>query len=476
MPSIPYKSPLLLMAALLVFALCTTGCRKDMHFQDLQHSLRFSADTLFLDTIAARTNSETFVLKAFNDRDEDVNIPSIRLGQGAESKYRLNVDGRAGFEFYDTPLRARDSLTIFLSVVATENPQEPLYEDFIEFSGAAQQKVMLYTMLQPAEYFVAPNDADFLELTGNTVWDAGTVKVIFGKLRVPQGQQLQIDAGTRVYMHRHASIEVAEDATLQINGTLQNPVNIRGLRHATRYDSLPKQWRHIELLPNASAHIQYADIKGGETALIMRPGSSAEIHNVRIFNFAHSGIHAFNAAIQASNVMISHAGDACLNIEGGGTYDFNHSTFANVWPVSLVGINGPAIPAYLADYYTENGNTVENVFTNTRFTNSIFYGRYSNGVYLDLHQPAGSAIHFDNCLIKNTDTQLLDIAQSALFQNCITGNPFFEAATLAENNLRLLEDSPARNAGSQLFAQNAAYDFFGTPRTATPDMGAIENQ
>ena len=44
------------------------------------------------------------------DEDKDVMIPKISLEKGAASLYRINVDGKAGTDFNNIPLRKKDSL------------------------------------------------------------------------------------------------------------------------------------------------------------------------------------------------------------------------------------------------------------------------------------------------------------------------------------------------------------------------------
>ena len=59
--------------------------------------------------------SSTYNLKVYNRSDNDIVIPTLRLGQGQNSNYRLNVDGLtgdgpiAGKEFTDVELLANDS-------------------------------------------------------------------------------------------------------------------------------------------------------------------------------------------------------------------------------------------------------------------------------------------------------------------------------------------------------------------------------
>ena len=75
------------------------SCRKD--FETVQNTgrLGFSKDTVYLDTVFTNIGSSTYNLKVYNHSSEDIYIPSIRLGRGNNSNYRINVDGIPGKSF-----------------------------------------------------------------------------------------------------------------------------------------------------------------------------------------------------------------------------------------------------------------------------------------------------------------------------------------------------------------------------------------
>ncbi len=77
----------------------TVSCRKDFEYLPSDGRLQFSKDTVFLDTVFTNIGSSTYSLKVFNRTNRDFEIPGIRLGEGEESRYRLNVDGQAGKSF-----------------------------------------------------------------------------------------------------------------------------------------------------------------------------------------------------------------------------------------------------------------------------------------------------------------------------------------------------------------------------------------
>ena len=76
--------------------------------------LSFSRDTVYLDTIFTNISSSTRTLKVYNKSNNSITIPSIQLGRGEESFYRLNVDGIAGKTFTNIDIIAQDSIYVFI--------------------------------------------------------------------------------------------------------------------------------------------------------------------------------------------------------------------------------------------------------------------------------------------------------------------------------------------------------------------------
>ena len=85
-----------LLLLLIGFAVSLTSCRNDFDFESSNGGLRFSKDTVYLDTVFTDIGSSTYTLKVYNRSDKNISIPSVRLGKGTTSKYRLMVDGMAG--------------------------------------------------------------------------------------------------------------------------------------------------------------------------------------------------------------------------------------------------------------------------------------------------------------------------------------------------------------------------------------------
>ena len=153
----------ILLSAVIVL-MVWSSCRKDFAYTPNPGNLEFSKDTVYLDTVFSKISSSTYSLKVFNPNRDAIEIPTIRLKQGQNSYYRLNVDGVAGKEFANIPILAQDSLYIFIeTTVDLSNglKNEFLYTDAIAFEGKmTTQEVQLVTLVKDAVFHYPKTLAD----------------------------------------------------------------------------------------------------------------------------------------------------------------------------------------------------------------------------------------------------------------------------------------------------------------------------
>src|SRR5690554_6204748 len=134
-----------------------SSCRNDFETVPSTGKLEFSKDTVYLDTVFSNIGSSTYTLKVYNRSKEDIHIPVVKLGEGENSHYRLNVDGILGKVFHDVEILAKDSIFIFIETTLDINNFPGnlnfLYTDVIEFdSGTNLQTVDLVTLVQDAVF------------------------------------------------------------------------------------------------------------------------------------------------------------------------------------------------------------------------------------------------------------------------------------------------------------------------------------
>lgn len=437
------------------------SCREDFEFDPISSDLRFNTDTISVDTVYNFSKSETYVLKIYNPDDKDLVIPHIALAKGDDSYFHINVDGQAGSSFQNVPIRKKDSLFVFVEMQAKEAPLNPFYDDEIILKTSQnEQHVKLISWIEKAHL----HPANSTLATAN--WNSQEAQVIDGNLTITS--QLNIDAGTKIYFKRGATLTLGEHSTFHVNGTLGNEVKFRSARHDTKYDSLPNQWNTIDLKPNSRSVINYAKIIGGDTGLKV-DRSSLTISNSYIVNHQSYGILASDAQIVGHNVLVNNANLAALSVENGGEYAFYHSTFANFF--NMIGTAGPAYSLYLSNYNDSGTQALRQAI----FANCIFYNqRTPNAVVLDQKNGSNFNYSFDSNLFKNVDLSTLNVLSAAGFTNSSVGDPLFTDPTYTANKLTVGENSPALHQGKLSIAQQYPLDYYGKPRGNSPTLGAIQ--
>jgi len=115
---------------IIIVTLLFSSCREDFSAELSSGKLSFSKDTIYLDTIFTNIGSSTYHFKVYNKSNKDISIPTISLGRGENSFYRLNVDGKAGKYFENTEILAKDSLFIFIeTTIDYSQVLDPIYTD-----------------------------------------------------------------------------------------------------------------------------------------------------------------------------------------------------------------------------------------------------------------------------------------------------------------------------------------------------------
>ena len=498
-----------------------SSCRKDFDTITNNGNLEFSKDTVFFDTIFTRVKSSTQQFKIFNRSNEDITIPSITLERGINSRYQLNVNGfpqegeeitpSTGKEFTDIDILARDSIFVFLEVVVDvdvdELDDENNYDDRIIFEGTENtQSVELITNVTDATFifqeetdieksFLTTNrdeNGDFVSLSAFNLTQAELnmtnerAYVIFGNAVVPSGETLTIDAGARLHFHEDSSLFVEPGANIIINGEespeedpLLNEVIIEGDRIAADFDNLPGQWGFI-WIQNGSTGNSFTNttIKNASLSLLVdgngnETTSALTLKNVQIYNSQSAGIQANATFIEAENLAINQSGQASLNIEQGGTYNFNHCTLVNYF-----GFGFRSLTAVTLSNSLGFDSNVTNTNLNATFTNCIIAGNNRNELTLRNNNEAEFNFKFENSLIfvnefLNNGTDLeYDFDNPNLYENCV----FNEEPEFRNTNLSQLEinEESAANGIAQITATTT--DILGIIRDTTlPDAGAYES-
>lgn len=439
--------------------------RDDISFDSPSQLLRFSADTVFCDTVYNQVRSETYAVKIYNNEDKDVLIPKISLGNGNASLYRINVDGKAGTDFTDIPLRKKDSLYIFVEIAPVANAPEAIAEDQINFeTPAGTQHVTLFSVVQDAEFYIE-SDTNPNILANNTTWTNDKAKIIFGDLTLDAGKTLDIQKGTKVYFFKNSGLKISKNAKLNVMGDLDEEVIFRGDRNDTKYDTIPKNWKGISFAAGAQLNMNYARIFGGTRGLEMME-TTAVINNSIIHTHQEYGIYAVKSTVTAKNLVMNNCGEADLGIFKGGTYNITHSTLANYWDFNT---SLPSLGIFATNDYQNDANLETGPLT-LNISNSIIYGIKDNAV--EFKPTAGQIFTtvFQNNLLKYGT----DAGYNVDASNIKNEDPKFQNYFTQKMNLRVKDDSPAKGKGNIAVAASVPLDIVKISRTVSPTLGAYQ--
>lgn len=450
------------------------SCNKDdISFDAPSQELSFSKDTVFCDTVYHQVRSETYAVKVYNNEDKDILIPRIHLQKGATSLYKINVDGKPGYDFKDVPLRKKDSLYIFVEIAPEATGPEAIAEDKILFqSPVGQQQVVLFSVVQDAEFFIkTPTNPNII--TSDATWNNNKAKIIYGDLTIDQNVILNIQQGTKVYFHKNSGMKVLSGATLNINGTLANNVTLRGDRNDPAYDTIPKNWNSIKMEAGSTLNMNYARLFGGTKGLEMKQ-TNANISNSFIHTLQEYGIYAVASTITAKNLVMNNCGESAVGIFKGGTHNFTHCTIANY--------------SDLLHSYNRNGILAANEWTNAsgvkeygalifNLRNSIVYSDRDNSVNFEQTPPNLFNFTIQNCLIKYSGTSEAGFdfnTSPGVIQSLKNLDPLFVNYFAAQMNLRVKQNSPAIGKGSTTVAATVPTDIANVSRTSNPTVGAYQ--
>lgn len=467
------KFKLLLAFSFWMLVMAVSCNKDDISFDAPSQELSFSRDTVFCDTVYHQVRSETYAVKVYNNEDRDILIPRIHLEKGATSLYKINVDGKPGYDFKDVPLRKKDSLYIFVEIAPEASGPEAIAEDKVLFQiPAGQQQVVLFSVVQDAEFFIkTPTNPNII--TSNTSWTSSKAKIIYGDLTIDQNTVLNIQQGTKVYFHKNSGMKVLSGATLNINGTLADNVTLRGDRNDPAYDTIPKNWNSIKMNAGSTLNMNYARLFGGTRGLELKQ-TNATINNSFIHTFQEYGIYSVASTVNAKNMVMNNCGESAIGIFKGGTHNLTHCTIANYSDL-LHSYNRNGL--YASNEWTNESGTKEQGALILNVRNSIVYSDRDNSVSFE--QTPGQLFNFtlQNCLIKYSGTSEAGFnfdTNANVIQSLKNQDPTFVNYFAAKMNLRVKPNSPAIGKGSTTVAATAPTDIANVSRTSNPTLGAYQ--
>lgn len=355
------------------------GCApEEWHDDSASVRLTFSADTLSFDTVFAAMGTATRRLTVYNTTSDDLRLSSVTLGRGAESRFRLNVDGDTALVARDVEIASGDSIFIF--VQARINPTSALepfiVTDSILFSNG--QTLPLTAWGRNAYYHRrADTSAGVLYDIDVAAWNAGQhdrPHVILGYGVVREGQTLRLVAGEEVYFGPDAMLIVDSAARLEVDGSAERPVVFGSVRRDGWYSFLPGQWQMVWFYTASSGAISHARFENGTGGLRCYPEVDLALNDVTVCQMSDAAVVGQNARIVADDLLVYGCKSAVVLI-GGGDYTFRHATLADYWRYG--GRDTAAV--VVSNYYPLENGVYAADMVRAEFADCIIYGNYSRG-------------------------------------------------------------------------------------------------
>ena len=421
----------------IILAMLLTACSDNDSFTTSRSNLlTFTKDTIKLDTVFTNVASSTYTFWVFNHSGDGIRLNSVRLMNGNQTGFRVNVDGSyldntLGSVVNDLEVRSGDSIRVFVELTAPENKKEEpqLVSDDLIFSleSGVQQRVRLQCYAWDA---LKMTD---LHITADTMITTTKPLVFYGKgIEVDSGAVLSIKGAT-LYFHDQAGISV--------RGTLKtDSVVMRGDRLDHMFDYLPYhrvsgQWRGIHF-ERSSVDNTMTDTEILNAMTAVRIDSAAidtltqrlTMNRCIVHNAKGFGVAAYSSNIGLYYCQITNTLFDCLAVFGGKA-EVDHCTIAQFYPFQAD--RGAAL-------------TFASLYDDLRLscTNSIFTGYDA-----------------DEVMALRNDTTLLFRYR---FDNCLMRTPAVENDTVSFKNIQW-ETPKDSIQGKQHFVNidedNLIYDF-----------------
>ena len=424
-------------------------------------TLRFSADTIFFDTIFSEIPSVTRRLRVYNDHNTAINIASINLAD-PNSSYTITVNGIEGKAFAKTKIFANDSILVLLR--ANINNRDSLSPYVIEdqlifITNGNNQEVSIFSWGQDAVYL-----KDSI-LVCNTTWTAGKPYVIFDNILIDSLCTLTIEPGARIFSHLGSSIFIK--GSIEVNGTADERVLFMNDRFDGNYAGFPGQWGGFVFLEGSKNNkIRFTDIRNAEVGIWLgTPDDDAiadlVLENTIIENMTESALLAFTSDLEMTNCLLNNTGQIVFAGLAGGNYTLAHNTLANY----AFGFFKTQPTLVITDQLELSDGSIIQGSVSLELNNNIIWG--SSVKEIELLNEAGLDFNLNmlNNLLRTTDETF------AGFNNILNKDPLFIDPVLFNYQLNSL--SPAVNMGADL---GIMIDLLGNVRSNPPDIGSYEEQ
>lgn len=378
------------------------SCSDDDEFTSNPSSrLTFSVDSVLMDTVFSTVGSSTYSFWVFNNNDEGIRLPVVRLRSGNQTGFRVNVDGsyldnQLGSVVTDLEVRAGDSIRVFVELTASENGKDEAQrlEDNLIFKleSGVEQSICLRAFVWDA-YQVG-----YLHITSDTTISTHKPIVVYGSILVDSATTLTLH-NTKLFFHDKAGLDI--HGTLNADSCLFRGDRLDHMFDYLPYDFVSGQWRGLHFYASSTGNMMQAcEIRNPETGIQLDSAAidttalpRITLQNSIIHNCKGPGIEAFNATIDLRYCQVTNTLGDCVALYGGSASLLN-CTLAQFYPFSAE--RGAALR--FSNFSTnDTACPLEQLFC----ANSILTG-YPDDVLTGERKDDAVAFnyYFENCLLK----------------------------------------------------------------------------
>lgn len=465
----------------MLFIALAVSCTDDDTFTtSTANKLAFSQDSITLDTVFSQVPSVTKTFWVYNRSGSGIRCSSIRLEKGNQTGFRVNVDGSylgatAGYQVSNIEVRDKDSIRVFVELTSPLNNRETptRLEDNLLFtleSGVVQKVNLNAYSWDALKYNNMVVDRDSTIATTRPI-------IIYGGINVEKGATLTIGAGTTIYFHENAGINV--HGTLNIQGEVDNNVVLRGDRLDNMFDYLPYdavsgQWQGIHIFEESYDNvINYADIHSTYNAVVCDSSSvdrlKLSLYNSVLHNCQGYGLLATHSVVDVVNCQVTNTLYDCVAVYGG-VARLLQCTIAQFYPFDSN--RGAALR--FANFKDDHVYPLYDFIC----ANCIVTGYADDVVMGEADSTANYKFSFDHCLLRTPaidDTvNVRDVVWENPEDTVGCGEKHFKMVDLQQQRYDFRLDSLSTAIGKAAVIESLPLDRLGIWRDEEPDLGCYE--
>lgn len=321
------------------------SCREEQVSYDPSFHLTLSVDSLPFDTVLTGygTSTQRVVLRNLNANA--LTIDSILLRDGRF--FSVNIDGESDVSrWHNLTIRGGDSAYIFVRAfvdpLGQDNPL--IINDELLFRYNGNQTALKLSAVGQDVVVLHKTDYEYAQrLKANKPYLVLDTLIFRSKLT--------IDAGATLYMHNKAVIFALGNVVAE--GTVDNPITIRGYRTDRLFDSVPYayasgQWNGVYMLhagsQTATYTFRYVDVLSGNVGLFCQSENitgtlpKLTVDGCRIHNMSVYGIVCLNTNATITNSEVSNCASYGVYLQGG-KHTLAHNTIAAYFGYPYTNLN-----------------------------------------------------------------------------------------------------------------------------------------